>query len=264
MIDRNARCLKVSIITITYNSEKTLERTIKSIVEQDYENLEYIIVDGGSMDSTLAIIKKYEKKIAKWISEPDKGISDAFNKGIKLATGTVIGIINSDDGLLPGALDAVAKAYQEDIDVYRGNVLLWKEDSDIKVVETPSMHFDFSGMNKISHQSTFVTKKAYERFGCYDMECKYVMDYDLLLRFQNKGARFKYINQILAFYTLGGITFSSNVSKRMREMKRVIKNNGGSDYDYIKYSFVKITKFLIGKILPKGLTMKIRNRQLIK
>lgn len=264
MIDSNVRYPKISVITITYNSEKTLERTIKSIIEQEYENLEYIVVDGGSTDSTLAIIKKYEKKIAKWISEPDKGISDAFDKGIKLATGTVIGIINSDDGLLPGALDTVAKAYQEDIDVYRGNVLLWKEDSDTKVVEIPSMRFDFGGMNKISHQSTFVTKKAYERFGCYDVDCKYVMDYDLLLRFQNKGARFKYIDQTLAFYTLGGITFSSNISERMGEMKRVMKNNGGSDFDYIKYSLVKRTKLFIQKLLPKEVTMKVRNGQLLK
>lgn len=264
MIDNQIKIPKISIVTITYNSEKTLERTIKSIVEQDYDNLEYIIVDGGSTDHTIDIIKKYNNKIAKWVSEPDKGISDAFNKGIKMATGTVIGIINSDDGLLPGALNAVARAYQEDIDVYRGNVLLWKEDSDTKVVEVPSMRFDFSGMNKISHQSTFVTKSAYSKFGCYNINCKYVMDYDLLLRFQKAGARFKYIDQTLAFYTLGGITFSCNISERMNEVKRVMKNNGGSDFDYFKYSIVKRAKLLMGKILPKELTMKIRNGQLFK
>ena len=120
---------KISIITITYNSAKTLERTIKSIIEQKYENLEYIIVDGGSTDSTLEIVKKYDTWISKWVSEPDSGISNAFNKGINMATGNVIGIINSDDGLMPGALQAISDSYEDGVDVYRGKVLLWKEDT---------------------------------------------------------------------------------------------------------------------------------------
>lgn len=89
--------MKISIITITYNSEKTIEETILSIINQNYQNIEYIIIDGGSKDNTLNIINKYKTKISKVISEPDNGISDAFNKGIREATGDIIGIINSDD-----------------------------------------------------------------------------------------------------------------------------------------------------------------------
>ena len=113
---------KISIVTITFNSENTVEETIKSVISQDYSNLEYIIIDGASTDRTLEVVNKYRDRIARIVSEPDKGISDAFNKGIRYATGDVIGIINSDDILLPGALQAVAAAYEEGVGVYRGNI----------------------------------------------------------------------------------------------------------------------------------------------
>ena len=95
---------KISIITVCYNSEAHLEECIRSIVTQEYENNEYLVIDGGSKDGTLDIINKYRDKIAYFVSEPDKGISDAFNKGIKAATGDIIGILNSDDYMMPGVL----------------------------------------------------------------------------------------------------------------------------------------------------------------
>lgn len=250
---------KISIITITFNSEKTLQRTIDSILGQNYPNLEYIIVDGGSKDSTVDIIKSYANQISKWISEPDHGISDAFNKGIAMATGDVVAIINSDDGLLPGALDALAKEYEPGVDVYRGKVLLWKEDSDTKVEEVPSMHFTFGGMNKISHQGTFITKKAYKVYGDYDLQCKYVMDYDLLLRYQRAGAKFKYIDYTLAFYSLGGITFSKMTKKRLQEIERVMKKNGATSFDVLRYRITKMCKEIVKKFVSKESLMKIRN-----
>ena len=108
--------VKISIITITYNSERTVEETLKSVISQAYPNLEYIIVDGASKDKTLDVVAKYKDSIARIISEPDKGIADAFNKGIRMATGDLIGIINSDDLLLPGALRKMAESYDGDPD----------------------------------------------------------------------------------------------------------------------------------------------------
>ena len=132
---------KISIVTITYNSENTVEETIKSVISQGYPNLEYVIIDGASTDGTLDVVSKYSDRIAKIVSEPDKGISDAFNKGIKHATGEIIGIINSDDILLPGALQAVADAYEEGVGVYRGNIFIWDSKSDTRIQACPSMKF---------------------------------------------------------------------------------------------------------------------------
>lgn len=250
---------KITIITVTCNSEKFLERAIRSIADQEYPNLEYIIVDGGSKDGTLDIIKKYEAIITKWISEPDKGISDAFNKGIDMSIGEIIGIINSDDGLEPGALDAVAEAYDPDVDVYRGKVMLWKEDSGTKVEEIPSMHISTDGMSKISHQSTFIRKSAYKKYGTFKIEYRFAMDYDLLLRFERAGAKFKYVNHVLAFYSLGGLSFNSNEQERLRELIKIIKSHGAPKSDVVKYWLVQNTKLIANKMLGKDLTLKIRN-----
>ena len=250
---------KISIITITYNSSVYIERAIRSVIEQNYENLEYIIIDGGSTDETIDIVKKFENKITKWISEPDNGISNAFNKGIKLSTGDIIGIVNSDDGLLPGALETICSNFEKDVDVYRGKVLLWKEDTNTKVEEIPTMQLNFNGMNNISHQSTFISKRAYEKYGLYDETCKYVMDYDLLLRLQRGKAKFKYIDKALAFYTLGGVTFSKVTNARIDEIIYVMKKNGATNFDIKKYRIIKFGKETIKKFIPKEILLKIKH-----
>ena len=108
-----------------YNSEVHLEEAILSVISQPYINKEYIVIDGGSTDGTLKIIEKYRNKIDYYISEPDKGISDAFNKGIKAATGDLIGILNSDDFMMPDVLSKIAVEYDENIGVYRGYCIVW-------------------------------------------------------------------------------------------------------------------------------------------
>lgn len=254
---------KISIITVTYNSELTLERTINSVLSQNYDNLEYIIVDGGSTDHTLDIVKKYKNQI-KWISEPDDGISDAFDKGISLATGDIIGIINSDDGLVEGSLEALAQNYDPSVDVYRGKVLLWKEDTNTKVVEVPSMTFNLNGRYNVSHQSTFVSKEAYNRYGTYDKSLRYVMDCDLLHRYQNAGAKFKYVDAVLAFYTFGGRTFGKYTKERYEETKYMLKKNGASRWKIFEYFVIKFTKIAVTKVIGKRLQMLIKHKLLRK
>ena len=253
---------KISIITISYNSEKTIERAIKSIINQEYENLEYIVIDGGSKDHTVGIIEKYGYAISKWVSERDDGISDAFNKGIKLATGDIVGIINSDDGLEPNALNTLAEYYDETIDVYRGNIFFWNEDTGNKIREIPSMTFNYSGLGlRFCHQGTFVSKRAYECYGMFNKEYKYNMDFDLLLRFQNKGAKFKYINADMAYFTMGGITFSKFSKSQMKEWETIIRNNGASLLDVYLYRIVKISKMFIKRFINIDFVLKIKNRK---
>ena len=218
---------KISIITITYNSESTIEETLKSVVSQDYPNLEYIIIDGASKDGTLAIVDKYRDRIAKVVSEPDKGISDAFNKGIAHATGDVIGIINSDDVLLPGALRAVADAYEDGVGVYRGNIFIWESKNDTRIQACPSMKFPLHTYKKriVCHQGTFVAKWAYDKHGVFKTDYRFMMDVDLLIRLYEAGVRFKYIPQELAMFRLGGVT-SSLFLKKTGELERMFRENG--------------------------------------
>lgn len=105
--------MRISIITVSYNSAGTIERTIKSVIQQDYGDVEYIVIDGGSTDGTVDVIRKYEKKIFFWLSEPDEGIYDAMNKGIRRATGEIIAFLNSDDWYQKNILSEVAEQFQD-------------------------------------------------------------------------------------------------------------------------------------------------------
>jgi glycosyltransferase involved in cell wall biosynthesis len=218
---------KISIVTITYNSENTVEETIKSVISQEYPNLEYIIIDGASTDGTLDVVNKYSDRIAKIVSEPDKGISDAFNKGIKHATGEIIGIINSDDILLPGALDAVAAAYEDGVGVYRGNIFIWDSESDTRILACPSMKFPLHTYKKriVCHQGTFVAKSVYEKYGAFKTHFRFMMDVDLLIRLYEAGVKFKYIPTELAMFRLGGVT-SSSFLKKTGELEKLFRENG--------------------------------------
>ncbi len=219
---------KISIITITYNSEKTLERTIQSVVSQDYDNFEYIIIDGASTDNTLKIVQKYRSQIAKVVSEPDKGISDAFNKGIHAASGEIIGLINSDDLLLPGALKNVAENYEPGIDIFIGNMFVNNDAEGYRLLVKPSVKYPADKRVKICHQSTFITADAYRRWGCFRVDFRYMMDRDLLARMYNGGAKIKHIDKELAVFNTGGITDHTPFLKGCREYAAYMKYNGVS------------------------------------
>lgn len=253
---------KISIITITYNSEKTLEQTIQSVVGQDYNNIEYLIIDGGSTDKTLDIVERYRDKISFVISEPDKGISDAFNKGIFYATGEIIGIINSDDIYLPGALKAIADSYSPEIDVYRGNTVIWNEATKTKISVKPTMSFPLNKRIKyVCHPSTFVAKKAYEKWGGFQEKFRYQMDADLLYRFYCNHAKFKYVGQDLAVFKLGGAT-SDKWQKKLKEVYWTVVDNGGSKvvayHKCFKFGFYQMLKKCLFKVIGEDKARKYK------
>lgn len=217
----------ISIVTICYNSQSTLEETICSVLEQNYLNLDYVIIDGGSTDGTLNIIKRYENKLGYYCSEPDQGISDAFNKGIERAKGDLIGIINSDDILLPGALQAVAEAYEDNVDVYRANVIIRNKETGFTGRDIPSMKFPLMPFFvNVDHQGTFVTRNAYKKWGKYDLNFRYMMDHDFLTRCYQGGACFKYISYDVAEFRLGGVSTASILDKKY-DIEHIVLNNGG-------------------------------------
>lgn len=257
--------IKVSLITISYNSSSCIENAIKSVFAQDYGNIEYIIVDGGSTDSTMDIINKYRDKIAKIVSEPDRGISDAFNKGIAMATGKLIGIVNSDDKLIEGAISNLVSEYEEGIDIYRGNQLIQNPGSNTLFREKPSMKFSTTPVFvSVSHGSTFVTKEAYRKYGTYDIKMKYAMDLDFLIRSYKMGARMKYINHDMEIFSTGGAT-STPLKKKKSELLYLAKKNGASTIHaygfYLAMKMVDWGKSALDQLDPE-LKKKLRMKKL--
>ena len=211
---QNNNEIKISLITITYNSEKTLQETMESVLQQKYRPLQYVIVDGNSSDSTMSIVESYITKFEmkgieySYISEADKGISDAFNKGIKIANGKILGIINSDDKLCEDATSIVCEEYNPSVDVYFGDCIVFNNKKKEEYIAVPNASRNLSLLKKgmaIFHPSTFICKAAYDKFGGYDISCKYCMDRELLLRFLDNGVLFKYIHKPLACYREGGV-----------------------------------------------------------
>lgn len=217
------------MITITYNSDKTLKDTFDSVLIQTHRPLQYVVVDGASTDRTVDIIKAYEPifKAAgieySWKSEKDHGISDAFNRGISQVTGEIVGIINSDDKLAENALIHLSEEYRSDIGVYYGKCLIFNNESDKSFIAIPKFQKNErlleSGM-ALYHPSTFITKKTYDLYGTYDTELKMCMDRELLLRFYKKGVRFKYVDIPLAYYREGG-TNQANYKKTAVENESI-------------------------------------------
>lgn len=200
---------KVSIITVCYNSVATIQKTIESVVNQTYRNIEYIIIDGNSDDGTLDIIKRYEDLITFWSSEPDKGIYDAMNKGIKAASGEIVGIINSDDWYFHEAVEIVVNSFEESrAEVVYGDILqIYPNNISIqsKLENIDKLNYKMV----ISHPATFVKREVYNRLGGFNLKYEIAADYELMLRFYKAGVLFKYINTKLAYFRIGGKSFSN-------------------------------------------------------
>jgi glycosyltransferase involved in cell wall biosynthesis len=202
---------KFSIITVSFNSEKTIEDTIKSIVNQSYQTIEYIIIDGLSKDGTLKIIDKYKDKITVVISEKDNGIFDAFNKGLKLATGDVVGFLNSDDFYVDNTVIAqVARIFQEkNVDgVYGDLVYVNPKDTSKIIRHWESLNFDrklFERGWMPPHPTLFVRKELYSKYGYFNTWMKISNDYEIVLRlFYKNNATAAYLPKILIKMRAGG------------------------------------------------------------
>lgn len=194
----------VSIVTIVRNGARTIERTLRSVQSQEYPWIEYIVIDGGSTDGTLDIIRSWNDHIAVWVSEKDAGISDAFNKGIAFAHGDIVGILNSDDWYEPGAISAAVFSLTESgADITYGKLQYWQNGRRTYLVTSDASHLE-TGMT-IGHPTVFARRACYERLGLFRLDFRQAMDYEWLLRAKAGGARFSYIDLCLANMQGGGL-----------------------------------------------------------
>lgn len=229
--------MKISVITVVRNRKDTIREAIESVLSQTYNNTEYIVVDGSSNDGTTEIIQEYQERISKFISEPDEGIYDAMNKGIKLATGDIIGILNGDD-LYAGSdiLETVAREFMtKDIDCLYGDLVYVDEKDTSKVIR----YWKSCGFEKglfergwhPPHPTFFTRRECYEKYGCFNLDFKIAADYELMLRFLNRyGLKSMYLPRVMVRMRMGGESNKNliNILKANIECYRAWKINNMS------------------------------------
>lgn len=246
--------MKVSIITVCYNSSKTIESTIQSVVSQNYPNIEYIIVDGLSADDTLKIVERYKNKIAIIISEKDNGIYDAINKGIAASTGDIVAILHADDFYTnENVISIIVKSFEnKKVNAVYGD-LQYVDRLDTNQIKRNWISGEYKKENFLNgwmppHPSFFVAKECYNKYGLFNTGLKSAADYELMLRFLYKNnCSVDYIPQVLVKMRVGG---KSNVSimnrlKANREDKRAWEINGLTPgiFTFIRKPLSKLGQF---------------------
>ena len=200
-----------SIVTVVYNGEKYLEETILSVINQPYNNIEYIIIDGGSTDATIEIIQKYEKKIDYWVSEPDKGIYYAMNKGIRVANGEFIAFINADDWYEKDILKNISMKMKENqsIDFFYGDLNFIKTNGEVTIWKGNT---GIQGLS-IPHPTIFIRTKILKK-SPFNIEFKIVADAELTLRLFHQDIKSLYINKVVSTFRNAGVSSSFWINQK--------------------------------------------------
>lgn len=254
---------KISIVTPSYNQGTFLEKTILSVLNQNYPNLEYIIIDGGSTDSSIEIIKRYQNRLAYWISEPDRGQSDAINKGFKLATGEYIGWLNSDDKLNINALSFLSEIIKKNREVGKCVVLYY---GILQLIDENDTHIKLEPFNEnlnfrnhlyaeapCLQPGSFYCGETIRKIGYLNEDLHFCMDWDLWLRILKIGDA-QFIPHIMGKLRVHREAKSSNKNIwNLKESYRVFMFHGGSYFSkwFLKYTFYFIRYALTGRVIKK-------------
>lgn len=246
--------MRISIITACYNSEKTIERTIKSVLVQNVDNLEYIFIDGKSDDKTIEIIKQYEQAfiekhwIYKYISEPDNGMYDAMNKGIHMATGDLIAILNSDDWYEDNALSIVYDQYRinPNADIFMGAIRIFNGN---QIIIKKARNRKYKTSRDFNHPAMFVTKECYKEVGNYKIDNVHD-DYGWYLKALKDNKRISIIEAVLTNYPTGGagsVKSIKNTVRRIVKKYQIYKENGYSPFYFFECVGQEMVKFILLK-----------------
>lgn len=220
--------MKVSIITVCYNSESTIEDTIKSVASQDYENIEYIIIDGGSTDNTNDIVKKYANNVDIYVSEKDDGLYDAMNKGVSLATGDIIGILNSDDFFMSqsSVSELISGFNHPNIDAVYSDLIYVDENNTDKVTRLYSSKPFRKSLIKfgimLPHPTFYAKKSVYDKCGSYKLNYRVAADFEFIARCVSKGITLNRVPKITVKMREGGIS-SSGLMWRVHQNFEIVR-----------------------------------------
>lgn len=247
--------MKVSIITATYNNEETVEETILSVFDQSYKDIEHIIIDGCSCDKTIHFLNKHQDKISKIISEPDRGIYDALNKGIKNSTGDLIAFLHADDiytdnKIIEEAVDLIKK---EKTDSVYADLLYVSKNNTNKVIRNwKAGKFKYSKLKKgwmPPHPTFLVKKEIYNKFGSFDSNFRIAADYDIILRFLGKHRiSSSYLPKVMIKMRIGGESNKSlkNIIDKMKEDLKAIKKNKAGNWKTLFFkNIIKIPQLFV-------------------
>ena len=241
----------ISVITVSYNAVSTIEDTILSVINQTYTNIEYIIIDGGSADGTVGIIEKYVDRISYWVSEPDKGIYDAMNKGIQMASGDIVGILNSDDLFLDSnVLGDIVQAFDSKIEAVCGNLYFVKFDDTDSIVRTwkGSPYHSFNKGWHPAHPTFYVRRSVYQKYGIFDTSFSVSADFELMLRFIEKyRIRTKYLDRYMIKMRVGG--------ESTRSLKNIFRGNKNIMRAFKKNDIPVSVFYPVRRLFPKALDM---------
>lgn len=233
--------MKISIITVSFNSESTIEDTIKSVLSQTYADIEYIIVDGVSQDSTNNIVERYSNSVDVHVVEKDEGLYDAMNKGVLLATGDVIGILNSDDIYNDKyVIEKLVSNFSDEVDAIYADLVIVDKDDTTKVVRYYSSSMYHKKLIRfgimLPHPTFFVRKSFYDKYGLYDNSFPVAADFDLITRFVNAGVRLKRLDAVLVRMRNGGKSnnsFFDRISQNFEIIRACKKNRIYSNFLFL-------------------------------
>lgn len=248
---KNEQDIMVSIVTVCYNSEKTVRDTIESVLHQTYTNIEYWIIDGQSKDSTVHIAKEYESAFKERgmkysiVSEPDQGIYDAMNKGTSRASGELVGILNSDDWYETNAIERVVDTYRKTgFDLFYADIRLIKPDG--SEIIKHSRYRKYATSRDWNHPTTFVKRSIYDRF---QFQCRFVYDdWDFILRVRNAGYKIVVLNEVLANFRMGGASNEGGFRRAMKKVQErytIYRQNGMSRFYFFECFVHEMAKAML-------------------